>query len=53
MREGAKAEGWLVGAEGDGERVLRDVLDAACVALAAEQVGAASRCLELTVAYAE
>ncbi|MFE5716209.1 acyl-CoA dehydrogenase family protein [Streptomyces sp. NPDC056501] len=47
-----RAEGRLVGAEGDGERVLREVLDAACVALAAEQVGAASRCLELTVAYA-
>ena len=48
----AGAEGRLVGAEGDGERVLRRVLDLACVALAAEQVGAASRCLELTVAYA-
>ncbi|MER5711435.1 acyl-CoA dehydrogenase family protein [Streptomyces sp. NPDC002122] len=47
-----RAEGRLIGAEGDGERVLRNVLDAACVALAAEQVGAASRCLELTVAYA-
>ncbi|MFI6416887.1 acyl-CoA dehydrogenase family protein [Streptomyces sp. NPDC050842] len=48
----AGAEGRLVGAEGDGGRVLRHVLDLACVALAAEQVGAAARCLELTVAYA-
>ncbi|MFD3533851.1 acyl-CoA dehydrogenase family protein [Streptomyces sp. NPDC058664] len=45
------AEGRLVGAEGDGDRVLRHVLDLACAALAAEQVGAASRCLERTVAY--
>ncbi|MFF8840962.1 acyl-CoA dehydrogenase family protein [Streptomyces sp. NPDC015130] len=48
----AGAEGRLVGADGDGERVLRHVLDLACAALAAEQVGAAARCLELTVAYA-
>ncbi|MBD0417842.1 acyl-CoA/acyl-ACP dehydrogenase [Streptomyces sp. TRM S81-3] len=47
------AEGRLVGAEGDGGRVLRHVLDLACAALAAEQVGAAERCLELTVAYAK
>ncbi|MFI0827757.1 acyl-CoA dehydrogenase family protein [Streptomyces roseolus] len=46
------AEGRLVGADGDGGRVLRHVLDLACAALAAEQVGAAARCLELTVAYA-
>ncbi|MEV5548284.1 acyl-CoA dehydrogenase family protein [Streptomyces sp. NPDC052309] len=47
------AEGRLVGAEGDGGRVLRHVLDLACAALAAEQVGAAERCLQLTVAYAK
>ncbi|KOV60612.1 acyl-CoA dehydrogenase [Streptomyces sp. MMG1121] len=47
------AEARLVGAEGAGDRVLRHVLDLACTALAAEQTGAASRCLELTVAYAE
>ncbi|MEV6203729.1 acyl-CoA dehydrogenase family protein [Streptomyces sp. NPDC051771] len=46
------AEGGLVGADGDGGRVLRRVLDLGCAALAAEQVGAAARCLELTVAYA-
>ncbi|MEU7074603.1 acyl-CoA dehydrogenase family protein [Streptomyces narbonensis] len=48
----AGAEGRLVGVDGDGERVLRHVLDLACAALAAEQVGAAARCLEITVAYA-
>ncbi|MEU9860636.1 acyl-CoA dehydrogenase family protein [Streptomyces sp. NPDC047971] len=46
------AEARLVGAEGDGGRVLSRALDLACAALAAEQVGAASRCLELTLAYA-
>ncbi|MFI6060653.1 acyl-CoA dehydrogenase family protein [Streptomyces sp. NPDC051286] len=48
-----EAEGRLVGTEGEGDRVLAHVLDLACTALAAEQVGAASRCLELTLAYAE
>ncbi|MGW8353431.1 acyl-CoA dehydrogenase family protein [Streptomyces wedmorensis] len=48
----AGAEGRLVGAEGCGDRVLAHVLDLACTALAAEQVGAASRCLEITLAYA-
>ncbi|MFF7778396.1 acyl-CoA dehydrogenase family protein [Streptomyces tanashiensis] len=47
-----EAEGRLVGAEGSGDRVLAQVLDLACAALAAEQVGAASRCLELTLTYA-
>jgi alkylation response protein AidB-like acyl-CoA dehydrogenase len=47
------AAGRLIGEEGDGDRVLRHVLDLACIALAAEQVGAAERCLELTVAYAK
>ena len=47
------AEGRLIGAEGDGGRVLRHVLDLACTALAAEQTGAAERCLEITVAYAK
>ncbi|MFF9066620.1 acyl-CoA dehydrogenase family protein [Streptomyces sp. NPDC014891] len=48
----AGAEGRLLGVEGDGGRVLSHVLDLACTALAAEQVGAAARCLELTLAYA-
>ncbi|WP_455361347.1 acyl-CoA dehydrogenase family protein [Streptomyces sp. SYSU K21746] len=47
------AEGRLVGAAGEGGRVLRHVLDLACAALAAEQAGAAARCLELTVAHAK
>ncbi|WP_369201384.1 acyl-CoA dehydrogenase family protein [Streptomyces sp. PU-14G] len=46
------AEGRLIGADGDGTRVLAHVLDHACTALAAEQVGAAEHCLERTVAYA-
>ncbi|MFD7718826.1 acyl-CoA dehydrogenase family protein [Streptomyces sp. NPDC059814] len=46
------AEGRLLGADGDGGRSLEHVRDLACTALAAEQVGAAGRALELTVAYA-
>ncbi|MFS0694390.1 acyl-CoA dehydrogenase family protein [Streptomyces nitrosporeus] len=42
----------LLGADGDGGRVLEHVRDLACAALAAEQAGAAGRCLEITVAYA-
>ncbi|TLS45212.1 acyl-CoA dehydrogenase [Streptomyces montanus] len=48
-----EAEGRIVGREGDGGRILGHVLDFACTALAAEQVGAAERCLEVTVAYAK
>ncbi|NDZ78103.1 acyl-CoA dehydrogenase [Streptomyces sp. SID10853] len=43
------AEARPVGADGD--RVIAQVRDLACTALAAEQVGAAERCLELTVAH--
>ncbi|MFD7430434.1 acyl-CoA dehydrogenase family protein [Streptomyces sp. NPDC059818] len=46
------AQGRLLGADGDGGRSLEHVRDLACTALAAEQVGAAGRALELTVAYA-
>ncbi|ASU83812.1 acyl-CoA dehydrogenase [Nocardiopsis gilva YIM 90087] len=35
-----------------GERVMRHVLDTACTALSAEQVGGAAHCLDMTVAYA-
>jgi alkylation response protein AidB-like acyl-CoA dehydrogenase len=42
-----------VGADGAGERVLARVLELAAVALAAEQVGGAQRCLEMAVAYAK
>ncbi|MEV0748279.1 acyl-CoA dehydrogenase family protein [Streptomyces sp. NPDC050273] len=47
-----EAEGRLLGVDGDGGRYLDHVRDLACTALAAEQVGAAERCLELTVEYA-
>jgi len=43
----------LVGSSGDGSRVLSRVLDRAAVALAAEQIGGASRCLEMAVEYAK
>lgn len=46
------AEGRLLGADGEGGRYLDHVRDLACTALAAEQVGAAEHCLELTVEYA-
>ncbi len=39
----------LVGADGGGAPVLARVLDLACAALAAEQVGGAQRCLDMTV----
>ncbi|MFF1465239.1 acyl-CoA dehydrogenase family protein [Streptomyces sp. NPDC058330] len=47
------AEGRLVGTDGDGARALERALDLARTALAAEQVGAAQACLDLTVAYAK
>ncbi|HWH31794.1 MAG TPA: acyl-CoA dehydrogenase family protein [Egibacteraceae bacterium] len=43
----------LVGQEGGGWQVVERVLDLAAVALAAEQVGGAQRCLDLSVAYAK
>ncbi|WP_433955152.1 acyl-CoA dehydrogenase family protein [Janibacter indicus] len=43
----------LLGTAGEAERVLEAVLDAAMVALAAEQVGAARACLEASVSYAK
>ncbi|MGW4420636.1 acyl-CoA dehydrogenase family protein [Streptosporangium sp. NPDC004631] len=42
----------LIGAEGAAAEVLPVVLDLAAVALAAEQVGGARRCLEMSVAHA-
>jgi alkylation response protein AidB-like acyl-CoA dehydrogenase len=42
-----------VGTDGAGWRVLSTVLDLAAVALAAEQVGGAQRCLDMSVAYAK
>ncbi len=43
----------LMGEEGGGWPELRRTLDLAAVALAAEQVGGAQRCLDLAVAYAK
>ena len=43
----------LVGADGGGWAVLERVLDLAAVALAAEQVGGAQKCLEMAVEYAK
>jgi len=43
----------LVGEEGAAWPVLSRTLDLAAVALAAEQVGGAQRCLDMTVAYAK
>ena len=48
--DGAPAR--LVGAEGAAGPALERALDRAVVCLAAEQVGAAQRCLEMAVAYA-
>ncbi len=42
----------LIGAEGQGGRLMSQVLDLACVALAAEQAGGARRCLEMSAGYA-
>ncbi len=43
----------LLGEEGRGAAALARALDLASVALAAEQVGGAQRCLDLSVAYAK
>ena len=43
----------LIGAEGGGWAVLERVLDLAAVALAAEQVGGAQMCLDMSVEYAK
>ncbi|MBV9382542.1 MAG: acyl-CoA/acyl-ACP dehydrogenase [Streptosporangiaceae bacterium] len=47
-----RAPAVLVGAEGQGGRLMSQVLDVACVALAAEQAGGARRCLEMSAGYA-
>ncbi len=43
----------LIGTDGDGWSVLLRVLDLAAVALAAEQVGGAQMCLDMSVEYAK
>ena len=49
----ADAPGRLIGTDGQGWAVLEQVLDLAAVALAAEQVGGAQKCLEMAVQYAK
>ncbi len=51
--EFADVEGRLIGEEGKGWDVLSTVLDLAAVALAAEQVGGAQKCLDMSVEYAK
>jgi alkylation response protein AidB-like acyl-CoA dehydrogenase len=46
-------DGRLIGEEGKGWDVLSTVLDLAAVALAAEQVGGAQQCLDMSVEYAK
>jgi len=48
-----RVEASLVGGDGAGWAVLGRVLDRAAAALAAEQVGGAQRCLDMSVAYAK
>jgi alkylation response protein AidB-like acyl-CoA dehydrogenase len=43
----------LIGADGDGARILTTVLDLVAVGLAAEQVGGAQKVLEMAVEYAK
>jgi alkylation response protein AidB-like acyl-CoA dehydrogenase len=43
----------ILGDEGGGATILERTIDLACVALAAEQVGGAERCLDLSVDYAK
>jgi alkylation response protein AidB-like acyl-CoA dehydrogenase len=43
----------LIGKNGEALRILSRVFDRAAVALAAEQVGGAARCLEMAVGYAK
>ena len=43
----------LIGTEGGGSAALSKTLDLAAVAIAAEQVGGAQRCLEMSVQYAK
>ncbi len=49
----ADAPGTLIGTDGGGWATLERVLDLAAVALAAEQVGGAQKCLEMAVQYAK
>ena len=44
---------WLIGTDGGAEAGITKTLDLAAVALAAEQVGGAQRCLDMSVDYAK
>src|ERR1700683_2620920 len=52
-RESPDAPAWLIGSEGAAADGLAKTLDLAAVALAAEQVGGAQRCLDSSVEYAK
>ncbi|MBV8693476.1 MAG: acyl-CoA/acyl-ACP dehydrogenase [Actinobacteria bacterium] len=51
--EFSNAAGRLIGTEGEGWNTLSKTLDLAAVALAAEQVGGAQKCLDMAVEYAK
>ena len=51
--EFADTPAWLIGTDGGAEPGLSKTLDLAAVALAAEQVGGAQRCLDSSVEYAK
>jgi alkylation response protein AidB-like acyl-CoA dehydrogenase len=51
--EFANTPAWLIGTDGGAEPGLSKTLDLAAVALAAEQVGGAQRCLDSSVEYAK
>jgi alkylation response protein AidB-like acyl-CoA dehydrogenase len=53
LREARVPADALLGEEGRGWPALERTLDLAAIALAAEQVGGAQRCLDLSVAYAK
>jgi alkylation response protein AidB-like acyl-CoA dehydrogenase len=53
LRGARVPHGAILGEEGRGAAILARTIDLACVALAAEQVGGAERCLELSVDYAK
>jgi alkylation response protein AidB-like acyl-CoA dehydrogenase len=47
------AEAELIGAQAQGSQIVREMLHVAAVGLAAEQVGGAQKCLDITVEYAK
>jgi alkylation response protein AidB-like acyl-CoA dehydrogenase len=53
LRDVRVPSGALLGEEGRGWPALERTLDLAAIALAAEQVGGAQRCLDLSVVYAK